>query len=118
MPARRGRPGIPFTGPLPVTAQSYPFGAADHELYYSAAPADIVRAGRALPPMSCDQGPRSRFPSWTFLFTQATLDSLYPNHGHYVRAVQADLRSLQQHRFLTADDARALLRGAARSDVP
>jgi hypothetical protein len=37
--------------------------ATPDELYYSAAPADIERAGRPVPPMSCDQGPRSRFPS-------------------------------------------------------
>jgi hypothetical protein len=164
--------------------------ATPDELYYSAAPADIVKAGRAVPPMSCDQGPRSRFPSWTFFdaalrnldawvregiapphadpilvqggapvldqygnvqgglrssyldvpvstwygastgasfcfiaghevpFAQSTLDTLYPNHRVYVRAVRADLRSLQQQRFITADDARMLFREAARSDVP
>jgi hypothetical protein len=37
--------------------------ATPDELYYSAAPADIERAGRAVPPAECDQGPRSRFPS-------------------------------------------------------
>jgi hypothetical protein len=37
--------------------------ATPDELYYSAAPADIVRAGRDVPPMSCNEGPRSRFPS-------------------------------------------------------
>lgn len=38
--------------------------ATPDELIYSARPADIVRAGRDVPPSSCDQGPRSRFPSW------------------------------------------------------
>jgi hypothetical protein len=37
--------------------------ATPDELYYSAAPADIVRAGRSVPPMNCNEGPRSRFPS-------------------------------------------------------
>ncbi len=37
--------------------------ATPDELYYSAAPADIVRAGRAVPPATCNEGPRSRFPS-------------------------------------------------------
>ena len=37
--------------------------ATPDELHYSAAPADIVKAGRPVPPASCDQGPRSRFPS-------------------------------------------------------
>ena len=38
--------------------------ATPDELTYSARPADIVQAGRAVPPGGCDQGPRSRFPSW------------------------------------------------------
>jgi hypothetical protein len=37
--------------------------ATPDELYYSAAPEDIVRAGRSVPPASCNEGPRSRFPS-------------------------------------------------------
>jgi len=37
--------------------------ATPDELYYSAAPADILKAGRAVPPASCNEGPRSRFPS-------------------------------------------------------
>jgi hypothetical protein len=37
--------------------------ATPDELDYSAAPADIVRTGRPVPPESCNEGPRSRFPS-------------------------------------------------------
>src|SRR5215207_5591476 len=37
--------------------------ATPDELYYSAAPADIVQAGRSVPPAMCNEGPRSRFPS-------------------------------------------------------
>ncbi|PWU08503.1 MAG: hypothetical protein C5B51_07800 [Terriglobia bacterium] len=37
--------------------------ATPDELYYSAAPADIRKAGRQVPPMNCNEGPRSRFPS-------------------------------------------------------
>jgi hypothetical protein len=37
--------------------------ATPDELYYSATTADIVRAGRPVPPASCNEGPRSRFPS-------------------------------------------------------
>lgn len=48
-------------------------------------------------------------------FAQSTL---YPNHGLYVRAVRAELRLLQQQRFITAGDARLLTREAAQSDVP
>lgn len=40
--------------------------ATPDELFYSAAPADIVKAGRPVPPMSCNEGPRSRFPSHIF----------------------------------------------------
>jgi hypothetical protein len=40
--------------------------ATPDELYFSAAPADIVKAGVPVPPMSCNEGPRSRFPSRIF----------------------------------------------------
>jgi hypothetical protein len=34
--------------------------ASPDELYYSARPDDIVRAGRNVPPLACNEGPRSR----------------------------------------------------------
>src|SRR4051794_16058314 len=37
--------------------------ATPDELLYSARPQDIVAAGRDVPPMSCNEGPRSRFPN-------------------------------------------------------
>jgi len=37
--------------------------ATPDELYFSAAPSDIVKASRQVPPMNCKEGPRSRFPS-------------------------------------------------------
>jgi alpha/beta hydrolase family protein len=37
--------------------------ATPEELNFAAAPADITKAGRAVPPMSCNEGPRSRFPN-------------------------------------------------------
>jgi Alpha/beta hydrolase domain len=40
--------------------------ATPDELFYAAAPADIIKAGRAVPPMNCNEGPRSRFPSHIF----------------------------------------------------
>jgi alpha/beta hydrolase family protein len=40
--------------------------ATPDELNFAAAPADILRAGRAVPPLSCNEGPRSRFPSRIF----------------------------------------------------
>jgi hypothetical protein len=51
----------------PDLFRHYEMAGAGHatpdELYYSARPEDIVQAGRSVPPMECDQGPRSRFPS-------------------------------------------------------
>jgi hypothetical protein len=37
--------------------------ATPNELNFAATSADIVKAGRAVPPMNCNEGPRSRFPS-------------------------------------------------------
>lgn len=37
--------------------------ATPEELNFAAAAADITKAGRAVPPMSCNEGPRSRFPN-------------------------------------------------------
>jgi hypothetical protein len=40
--------------------------ATPDELLFAAAPADITKAGRAVPPMNCVEGPRSRLPSSIF----------------------------------------------------
>lgn len=37
--------------------------ATPDELLFAAAPADIEKGGRSVPPMSCNEGPRSRFPN-------------------------------------------------------
>jgi hypothetical protein len=37
--------------------------ATPDELNFAAAPADITKAGIAVPPMECNEGPRSRFPN-------------------------------------------------------
>ena len=37
--------------------------ATPDELYFAAAPADIEKGGRAVPPMACNEGQRSRFPN-------------------------------------------------------
>jgi len=51
----------------PDQYRHYEMAGAGHatpdELYYSASPADILKANRAVPPASCNEGPRSRFPS-------------------------------------------------------
>lgn len=164
--------------------------ATPDELFYSARPADIVRAGRAVPPQQCNEGPRSRFPSHIFFdaflanldrwvrhgtppphgspivvqqgapvkdvygnvvgglrspyldvptsrwegsstgasfcfiaghevpFDRATLDRLYRSHGDYVGTVARSATALAAQRFITAYDAAAIVREAARSDIP
>ena len=51
----------------PDLYRSYEIAGSGHatpdELLFAAAPADIERGGRAVPPMDCNEGPRSRFPS-------------------------------------------------------
>ncbi|HEV8153035.1 MAG TPA: alpha/beta hydrolase domain-containing protein [Solirubrobacteraceae bacterium] len=53
--------------------------ATPDELYYAAAPADIARAGRTVPSLMCDEGPRSRFPS------SALFDALARHLDRWVR---------------------------------
>jgi hypothetical protein len=62
--------------------------ATPDELYYSAAPEDIVKAGRAVPPLSCNEGPRSRFPSSIFL--DAALRNLQRWVGNGIAPPHAD----------------------------
>ena len=62
--------------------------ATPDELYYGPAPEDIVQAGRSVPPLSCDQGPRSRFPS--SLFFNAFLENLQAWTGEGVPPPHAD----------------------------
>lgn len=37
--------------------------ASPDELYWGPKPADLIKAGRAVPPLACNEGPRSRFPN-------------------------------------------------------
>jgi hypothetical protein len=53
--------------------------ATPDELLFSAAPADIAKAGVEVPPMSCNEGPRSRFPSRIFF------DAMLRNLDRWVR---------------------------------
>jgi hypothetical protein len=52
----------------PDLYRNYEIAGAAHatpdELNSAAAPADIERGGRAVPPMACNEGPRSPFPNW------------------------------------------------------
>ncbi|MEH0109137.1 alpha/beta hydrolase domain-containing protein [Tersicoccus sp. MR15.9] len=63
--ARRPDSDVP-----PDAYRQYEMAGAGHatptELNYAAAPADIEKGGRAVPPMDCNEGPRSRFPSAIF----------------------------------------------------
>lgn len=58
---------LPDSDTAPHLTRNYEIAGSGHatpdELAYAAGPADIVRAGRAVPPMACNEGPRSRFPS-------------------------------------------------------
>lgn len=51
----------------PDLYRGYEIAGAGHatpdELSFAAAPADLEKGGRAVPPMGCNEGPRSRFPS-------------------------------------------------------
>ena len=53
--------------------------ATPDELNYAAQPADIIKAGLSVPPMSCNEGPRSRFPSHIFF------DAMLRNLDDWVR---------------------------------
>lgn len=58
---------LPDSDVAPNLTRNYEIAGSGHatpdELTHAAAPDDIVRAGRAVPPMACNEGPRSRFPS-------------------------------------------------------
>ena len=53
--------------------------ASPFELYYSAQPADIVKAGQPVPPFACNEGVRSRFP------TGVLFDAMLQNLDAWVR---------------------------------
>ncbi len=63
---------------LPALTRNYEIAGAAHatpdELNFAAAPADIAHAGRMVPPMACNEGPRSRFPNSVAF--NAVLDNL------------------------------------------
>jgi len=61
------RARLPDSDTVQNRTRNYEIAGAAHatpdELNFSAAPEDIVRAQRPVPPMSCNEGPRSRFPN-------------------------------------------------------
>lgn len=58
----------PDSDTAPDLYRNYEIAGAAHatpdELYSAAAPTDIEKGGRAVPPMACNEGPRSPFPNW------------------------------------------------------
>ncbi len=65
LPSIRSR--LPDSDTLPNRTRNYEIAGAAHatpdELNFAATPDDIVKAQRPVPPMSCNEGPRSRFPN-------------------------------------------------------
>jgi hypothetical protein len=61
--------------------------ASPFELYYSARPADMVAAGIPVPAFSCNEGPRSRFP------TNVAFDAIMQNLEAWARTGVAPPRS-------------------------
>jgi hypothetical protein len=55
--------------------------ATPDELNFAATSADIVKAGVDVPPMNCDEGPRSRFPSRIFFDAMLRNLDLWVRHG-------------------------------------
>jgi hypothetical protein len=58
---------LPDSDDAPNQLRNYEIAGSGHatpdELSFAAAPDDIVKAKRTVPPMACKEGPRSRFPS-------------------------------------------------------
>lgn len=65
--------------------------ATPDELYFAAAPEDILKGGRAVPPMNCNEGPRSRFPN------SIAFNAIFQNLDQWVRQGIAPPRSEPIH---------------------
>ena len=75
--------------------------ATPDELNFSAASADIIKAGVAVPPMNCNEGPRSRFPS--HIFFDAMLRNLDQWVRYGIRPPHADPIEVQNGRAGVVD---------------
>lgn len=76
----------PDSDTAPDLYRNYEIAGSAHatpaELEFAAAPSDIERGGRAVPPMACNEGPRSRFPNWP------AFDAILRNVDLWVRTGQ------------------------------
>ncbi len=91
--------------------------ASPFELYYSARPADMVKADRPVPPVACNEGPRSRFP------TNIAFDAMLQNLDRWARTGIAPPRAelIQRTGNTTVVDEHGNVVGGVRSpyvDVP
>jgi hypothetical protein len=73
----------PDSDTAPDLYRNYEIAGSGHatpdELTFGPAPVDIEKGGRAVPPMSCNEGPRSRFP------TSVALNAIFRNLDLWVR---------------------------------
>jgi hypothetical protein len=73
----------PDSDAAPDLYRNYEIAGSAHatpdELNFAASPADITKAGRAVPPMACNEGARSRFPNWV------AFDAILANLDRWVR---------------------------------
>ena len=85
-------PAVPTATRRPTATATTRWPAPRHatpdELNFAATPADIVKAGVAVPPMNCDEGPRSRFPSRIFFDAMLRNLDLWVRYG--IRPPHAD----------------------------
>ena len=75
---------FPDSDTPPDLLRNYEIAGSGHatpdELAFAAAPDDIIKAGRSVPPMACTEGPRSRFPS------RIAFNAILQNLDRWVRA--------------------------------
>jgi hypothetical protein len=72
--------------------------ATPDELNFAAAPADIVKGGRDVPPMDCNEGPRSRFPNGpAFNAILKNLDTWVPTSTWFGNSTGASFCSIAGH---------------------
>ena len=99
-----GLPPVRVVGPLPVSADSYPFGAADH----TRVPEDLKKVGYV----------EEEFLVSGVANHRERLRTLYPTHAAYVDAVRKNVADLVRKRFMVREDGEQLVSEAQKSPVP